>query len=73
MGTQHAGISLGKEGVAATGSVSRDPLSAFANKNQKLVDMLSSEQKGRFDRINSAASTQGKQRTVVRKKNDGEQ
>ena len=72
-GTQHAGISLGKEGSAATGSVSRDPLSSFANSNQKLVGMLSDEQKGRFDRINSAASTQGKQRTIVRRKKDGGQ
>jgi len=72
-GAQHAGISLGNEGSAATGSISKDPLSNFADKNQKLVGMLSDEQKGRLDRIDSAASTNGKQRTILRRKDNGGQ
>lgn len=84
-GAQHAGISLGREGEAATGKVARDPMSAFAGGNQKLVSMLSDEQKERFDRIGSAAATHGKervpeaaaekpkQRIVIRRKKDGGQ
>lgn len=73
-GAQHAGINLGREGNVASGSISKDPLSSFADKNQKLVSMLSDEQKNRFDRINSAANAAGKQRTIAttirRKKED---
>jgi hypothetical protein len=72
-GAQHAGINLGGEGEKPTGSISKDPLSSFAHKNPKLVSMLSDEQKERFNRVNSAAATQGKQRSVIRRKKDGEQ
>ena len=84
-GAQHAGISLGREGESATGTIAKDPMSAFAGSNQKLVSMLSDEQKERFNRIGSAAATQGKERqpapaaeqpkprTVIRRKKDGGQ
>jgi hypothetical protein len=75
-GVQHAGIQLRpgeNDSGAATGTVSKDPLSSFASQNQKLVGMLSDEQKERFNRVNSAAAAQGKQRTIVRRKNDGQQ
>jgi hypothetical protein len=71
-GAQHAGISLGGEGEKPTGSITKDPMSSFAAGHQKLVGMLSDEQKARFDRINSARASQGKQ-TIVRRKKDGEE
>lgn len=68
-GAQHAGISLGGEGEKATGSITKDPAATFAAGHQKLMGMLSDEQKARYGKINSARAMQGKQpQTVIRRK-----
>ena len=85
-GAQHAGISLGREGEAASGHVGKDPLATFAAGNKNLVDMLRGEQKDRLVRLDNAAAAQGKERTpapdtaepaaprtIIRRKKDGGQ